>query len=146
MLHLNAPWSGVVLDLLRLSGSCARVPPCEQIFWESGVRLQLSGCEWREYSTSRGRPPCQTASWTERPSCGGRWGKKKRQASLKKLKQQGNKSGWRRVGVGPHTVTRNKQNRSRTAASVTRRWCQRWCQRQRSVDRNLTVVHTKCIF
>lgn len=49
--------------------------------------------ECKEYCTSRGPPPYQRASWAEKPSCGGRW--KKRQASFKKLKQQGGKGGGR---------------------------------------------------
>lgn len=74
----------------------------------------------REYSTSRGPPPCQRASWIERPSCGGRW--KKRQASLKKAKTAGKQWDGGLVTVSPDMATTRKKIAS-TAASVTLRCC-----------------------
>lgn len=104
--------------LLRLFWSRARVPPCEQIFWESGVRLQLSGCEWREYSTSRGRPPCQTASWTERPSCGGRW-EKKETGKFKEAETAGKQVGPEQSQGRSTRLLETKTKRGRTAAMMS---------------------------
>lgn len=84
----------------------------KQIFWESGM-LQLCGLSV-EYYTSRGPPPYQRASWAEKPSCGGRW--KKRQASFKKLKQQGDSGTETSHGQSRHAY--DKKQRALTAASV----------------------------
>ena len=35
------------------------------------IETKIESERARKYSTSRDLPPCQRASWTERPSCGG---------------------------------------------------------------------------
>ncbi len=99
----------------------------------------------REYSTSRDPPPCQRASWTERPSCGGRW--KKRQASLKKLKQQGNSGTEASHGQSRHGYHKKRLN---SCFSHTEMLLEAELGTAGSVkacaDTNLTVIHTQCIF
>lgn len=100
----------------------------------------------REYSTSRGPPPCQRASWTERPSCRGRWGKK-RQASLKKLQQQGNSGTEASHGQSRHGYYEKKKKRLHSCFSPTDMLLEAELVQQEVLkpDTNLIVVHTQCI-
>lgn len=111
----------------------------QQVFWERSVLCVSVVCVCREYSTSRGRPPCQRASWTERPSCRGGGGKKE----TSKFKNESSDSR-ETAGRRPGTLSGNRGTIKRLNSCfrhVVKRQSGKCC----CSHTHLIFFHTQCI-